>query len=69
MPGIPHVLLDLSLLPAGGRISERRLEYVVVCHRKEPHVDLPVLPATDAINCGARSTIVLEPMENMVSLS
>ncbi|SNR89798.1 hypothetical protein SAMN06265370_1602 [Puniceibacterium sediminis] len=25
----------------------------MVCHRKEPHVDLPVLPATDTINRGA----------------
>lgn len=30
--------LDLSLLPAGSGIAERGLEYVVVCHRKEPHV-------------------------------
>src|SRR6056297_2867648 len=69
MARVLHVLLDLSLLPASGRIAERWLEHVVVCHGKEPHVDLPFLPATDAVNRGARSTIVLEPMANKVSLS
>ena len=45
VPGILHVLLDLTLLPARGRIAERWLKHVVVRHRKEAHVDLSFFPA------------------------
>jgi hypothetical protein len=52
--GILNVLLDLSFLPACGRIAELWLKYIVVCHCEKAHVDLPLLPATDAIDCRLR---------------
>jgi hypothetical protein len=55
--------------PTRRRIAELRLIDIVVRHREEAHVDLPLLAAADAINRRARSTIVLEPMANKVSLS
>ena len=49
-PGILDVLLDLPLLPAGGRVAELGLEQVVAGHGREPGVDLPGLASSDPIN-------------------
>jgi hypothetical protein len=47
---IPNVLLDLPLLPPGGWIAELGLIDIVVRHREEAHVDLPLLSAANAIH-------------------
>ena len=57
--GILDVLLDLSLLPAGGGITELGRKDIVVRHSLEPDVDLPFLAAADAIDRGAH--IVVDP--------
>ena len=49
---VMDVLLDLSLLPACGRIAERRLEHVMVRHRQKARIDMPFLSASDRVNCG-----------------
>lgn len=51
-PGILYVLLDLSLLPARGRIAELRREQVVARHRGKPGVDLPGLARSDPVDRG-----------------
>ena len=55
MTRILHVLLDLSLLPAGSRIAELGLEDIVAGHRQEPGVDLPDLAPANPVDGGLRS--------------
>src|SRR5262249_5653089 len=50
MPRILHVLLDLSLLPAGRRIAELGLEEIVAGHRLEANVDVTILAAADLVD-------------------
>ena len=50
MPRVPDVLLNLAFLPACRRIAKLRFEDIVVCHRKEAHIDLSLLSVTHAIN-------------------
>jgi len=45
VPRITHVLLDLALLPAGGRVAELGLEQVVTDHGAEARVDVSLLAA------------------------
>ncbi len=49
--GILDVLLHLSFLPACGGIAKLGRKDVVVGHREEPHVDLSLLAAADAVHC------------------
>ncbi len=55
--GIPNILLDLPLLPAGRRITELGRKHVVVRHRLEADIDLTLFAAADAIDCGAHVVI------------
>jgi hypothetical protein len=59
VPRILHVLLDLPILPARRRIAEHRLEHIMVRHRKEAHVDLSLLPTTDAVDRSAH--VIVDP--------
>lgn len=56
---IPDVLLDLSFLPACRRIAELGCIDIVVCHREEAHVDLPLLAATDTVH--RRLHVIVDP--------
>jgi hypothetical protein len=69
MAGISHVLLDLSFLPSRGWVAELGLEDVVTGHCPEPSVHIALFTPPDAIDCRFRSTIVLGPMADKVSLS
>ena len=42
--------LHLTLLPTRGRIAELGREHIVVRHRQEPDVDLPLLAASDPVD-------------------
>ena len=48
--GVLNVLLDLSLLPACGRIAELRFEDIVVRHGQKAEVDLPLLASADPVH-------------------
>ena len=61
MTGILDVLLDLPLLPAGGRIAELGLEQEVADHGREAGVDLPLLAATDLIDGGLHVVVDAAP--------
>src|SRR6185437_8567279 len=50
MARVLDVLLDLALLPAGGRIAELRLEQEVADHGRETRVDLALLSAADLVD-------------------
>ncbi len=52
MAGVAHVLLDLALLPAGGRVAELDLEEVVADHRGEACVDVARLAGQDLVHGG-----------------
>jgi hypothetical protein len=56
MASVLDVLLDLPLLPPGGRIAELRLKQEVADHRREAHVDLALLAPADLVD--GRSHIV-----------
>lgn len=58
MTGILYVLLDLPLLPAGGRVAELRLEQEVAHHGREADVDLALLAPADFID--GRSHVVVD---------
>gem|GEM_PF-1674071 len=49
---VAHVLLDLTLLPAGGRVAELDLEEVVADHRGEARVDVARLAGQDLVHGG-----------------
>src|SRR6478736_6356521 len=57
MTGILNVLLDLSFLPAGGRIAELGLEQVVAGHCHEADVDVALLATADPIDCRAHVVV------------
>src|SRR5450432_556965 len=57
MAGILDVLLDLPLLPSGGRIAELRLEQEMADHGSEPCVDLAVLAAADLVDGSAHIVV------------
>ena len=59
MARVLHVLLDLPLLPAGGRIAELGLEQEVADHGREARVDLALLAAPDLVDGGAH--VVVDP--------
>ena len=50
MPGVLNILLDLSLLPARGRIAELGFEQKVADHGLETGVDVPGLAFPDSIH-------------------
>src|SRR6185437_2719910 len=50
------LVLDLALLPAGGRIAELRLEQEVADHGREARVDLALLSAPDLVDGGSHIT-------------
>ena len=52
VPRIAHVLLDLPLLPARGRVAELGLKQVVAHHRGKPHVHLPCLARSNPVYRG-----------------
>ena len=56
---ILDILLDLSLLPACGRVAELRLKHVVAGHGFETGIDVALLAATDTINSGLH--VVVDP--------
>src|SRR5690606_38577106 len=47
---ILHVLLDTPLLPAGGPVTEIRLEQVMAAHGKEARIDVARLAPTDLVD-------------------
>src|SRR5271156_6163711 len=57
MAGILDVLLNLPLLPTGGRIAELRLEQEMADHGSEPRVDLAVLAAADLVDGSAHIVV------------
>src|SRR5258708_37195313 len=61
MAGVLAVLLDLPLLPTGGRIAELRLEQKMADHGSEPCVDLAVLAAPDLVDRGAHVVVDASP--------
>ncbi len=61
MARILDVLLDLPLLPAGGRIAELGLEQEVADHRREAGVDLPLLAAADLVDGSAHVVVNAPP--------
>lgn len=52
MPGVAHVLRDLALLPARGRVAELDLEEVVADHGGEARIDVARLAAQDLVHSG-----------------
>jgi len=48
--GVLNVLLDLPLLPAGGRIAELGLEQEVADHGRETGVDLALFAAANLVD-------------------
>ena len=58
---ILNVFLNLSLLPARGRIAEVCLEQVVTGQRGKSGVDLPRFAATDLVDRRLRSPVRLSP--------
>ena len=61
MTRILHVLLDLPLLPAGGRIAELGLEQEVADHGREAGVDLTLLAPPDLVDGGAHVVVDAAP--------
>src|SRR5450755_4803121 len=61
MASILDVLLDLPLLPTGGRIAELRLEQEMADHGCEPCVDLAVLAAPDLVDGSAHVVVDASP--------
>ena len=61
MARVLDVLLDLPLLPAGGRIAELGLEQEVADHGREPCVDLALLAAADLVDGGAHVVVDAPP--------
>jgi hypothetical protein len=55
------VLLDLPLLPSGGRIAELGLEQEVADHRREARVDLALLTPPDFVHGGAHIVVNAAP--------
>lgn len=62
-------MADKGSLPASRGITEFRLEDMMACHAQEAGVDLSRLALAHPVHRRLRSTIVLEPMANKVSLS
>jgi hypothetical protein len=52
MSGIAHVLLNLALLPAGGRVTELGFIEEVADHGPKASVDLPSLATTHLVHSG-----------------
>ena len=61
MTRVPDVLLDLPLLPTGGRIAELGLEQEVADHRREARVDLAFLSPPDFIDRRAHVVVDAAP--------
>ena len=61
MTSILNVLLDLPLLPAGGRIAEPGLEQEVADHGGEAGVDLAFLAAPDFVDRRAHVVVDAPP--------
>ncbi len=59
MAGVLDVLLDLSLLPARGRIAKLGLEQIVTGHGREAGIDLAFLAAADPVDRCAH--VVIDP--------
>ena len=59
LPDVPHLVLDLTLLPARCRRTCRRLDQVVVAHRQEAAVVAPL--ATDEDRVDRRLQVVVDP--------
>ena len=59
MAGILNVLLNLPLLPAGGTITEIRLEEIMVGHCREAEIDTALLAAPDFIHGGSHIVVAL----------
>ena len=52
MTGVLDVLLDLPLLPAGGRVAELGVEQIVARHGGKACIDLPRLAGADTVHSG-----------------
>ena len=61
MARVLDVLLDLPLLPAGGRVAELGLEQEVADHGREAGVDLTLLSATDLVDGGSHVVVDAAP--------
>jgi len=58
-----------SLIRHWSEDNGRRIDQIVATHLLEPAIVSPILADKDRVHRGLRSTIVLEPMANKVSLS
>ena len=58
MAGVAHILLNLTFLPARGRIAKLRLEDVVAGHRQEARVHIALFAPTNTVN--SRLHIVID---------
>src|SRR3954464_2428217 len=61
MPRVLHVLLDLTLLPAGGWIAEVGVQQVVAGHGRETCVDLARLANANPVDSGAHVIVDAAP--------
>ena len=61
MAGMLNVLLDLSLLPARGRIAELGLEQILAGHGREAGIDLSFLAAADPVHRRAHVVVDSAP--------
>ena len=61
MARVLDVLLDLPLLPTGGRIAELGFEQEVADHGREARVDLPLLAAADLVDGSAHIVVDAPP--------
>jgi hypothetical protein len=68
-PDDANLVLDLPFLPARRRGAGDRIDQVVPAHLLEATIVGAVAAHEDRVHRRLRSTIVLEPMANKVSLS